>query len=340
MTALAFLAEIALVLVLVEVARRLALASGAVARPNPIVRSHRKPVAYLGGAGLILGWVAILALLGEAGRETWLRAATALVFAAFGTWDDLRAFGPAFKFAVQGAIGAIYLALVGTPLDLVFGFRLLVLVTAINAFNLIDVMDGLLCLVSAIAVAGLLLAPGLAPGAMRPELLAMLAGLCALFLFNRPPARIYAGDAGSLTLGFLVGAWLIDAANQLPAPEALSLVGLCIAPAIELPLLMTARMSRGLSPFRGSPDHFALRLQDRLGWSKWQVLGATAIVGTAYAIGLPLAATSLPLPAFIGVAVLAAALGLAIGAALWRIPPTVAVARALPISPATAPTTK
>ena len=214
----------------------------------PRVRSHRQPVPYLGGAGLIVGWVAIVALLGAPGPDTWLRIATALAFVAFGTWDDLRPFGPTVKLVVQVAICAAYLAWSGTPPGLTFAWKLLALATVVNAFNLIDVMDGLLCLVSAIAVAGLLFVPGLAPDALRPELIAMLAGLCALFFFNRPPARIYAGDAGSLTLGFLVGAWLLHAADHLPAPAGLSLVGLVAAPAIELPLLVVARLSRGLSP--------------------------------------------------------------------------------------------
>ena len=57
---------------------------------------------------------------------------------------------------MQSALCAGYLLLVGTPPGPAFGFRLLLLVTLVNAYNIIDVMDGLLCLLVGLAVVALL----------------------------------------------------------------------------------------------------------------------------------------------------------------------------------------
>jgi UDP-GlcNAc:undecaprenyl-phosphate GlcNAc-1-phosphate transferase len=197
-------------------------------------------------------------------------------------------------------------------------------VSLVNAFNLIDVMDGLLCVVTGIAAIGLLAAPGLVSGATHLEIGVLLAGLAAFFLFNRPPAHIYAGDGGSMPLGFLIGAWILDAPRPDSPLHALARVGLCAAPALELLLLIPARLQRGLSPLRGSPDHFALRLQDQLGWSKRRVLAVTAVAGSLFALAPWLVAHA---PA--GTAAILAAFAITVGAiawfALWRIPPRPAV---------------
>jgi UDP-GlcNAc:undecaprenyl-phosphate GlcNAc-1-phosphate transferase len=311
--------------------RRLALAFGAVARPNPIVRSHRKPVPYFGGLAVVLVWLVLLAgssaLAGHPiARDTMARMASALALVVFGAWDDLHAFGPGVKFAIQLVICSGYLGVVG-PLDLGSRiFQLLVLLSLINAFNFIDVMDGLLCAVTAVAVGGLLIAPNLMPMTTRRELEYLLAGLGTLFIFNAPPARVFSGDAGSMTLGFLVGAWLLTVGSTVAPNVALSLAGVCALPALELALLIPARLRRGLSPFRGSPDHFALRLQDQLGWSKWRVLAMSSACAALFALA-PWFALVLTRRWATCVAVVFVLSGAALWYGLWRIPPATRVER-------------
>ena len=309
----------------IAVARRVATARGLVARPNPIVQSHRAPVPYLGGTALIAAYLALLAgswaLAGALpARDVLARSVVALAFVGFGTWDDARPFGPWFKLLAQSVLCAAYLLAAGTPMESGLGLKLLILVGLVNAYNIIDVMDGLLCLVAGLAVLGLLATPSLAPAHLVPELVVMLVGLCVLFLFNRPPASIYAGDAGALTLGFLVGAWSLAAAGGAVAQRALPVAGLWAIPLLELALVIPARLGQGRSPLRGSPDHFSLRLQDQAGWSKWRVLGVTAVVGSCFAaapwVAAHLAASAVALYMLGGAATAGAAWLL-----LWRIPP-------------------
>jgi UDP-GlcNAc:undecaprenyl-phosphate GlcNAc-1-phosphate transferase len=308
-----------------EAARRLAWAIGFVVQPNPIVRSHRSPVPYLGGVALVLAYLALLAGSPSRGGSPLCgdavgRGLGALAFAAFGTCDDVRALPPAVKLLGQLAICGAYLALTGEPLSPGLLLKLLVLTTLVNAYNLIDVMDGLLCLLASVAALGLLATPDLAPLCLRHELALGLVGVGVIFLFNCPPARVYLGDAGSQALGFLIGSWCLAAGLGAGPLRTLSLAGLCAVPLLELALLVPARLARGSSPFRGSPDHFALRLQDQLRWSKWQVLTAAGSAGALFALAPWLAARLAP-SGFAAYVLGATALAAGLWYGVWRIPP-------------------
>lgn len=309
----------------IAAAGRLAPRLGMVARPNPIVRSHRAPVPYLGGTALVAAYLALLAgswWLGGAppARDVLARSAAALTFVVLGTWDDARPLGPWSKLMIQSLVCAGYLLVTGTPAGPGLAIKLLVLVTLMNAYNIIDVMDGLLCVLAGLAVLGLLAIPASATAHLLPELVLMLIGLGMLFPFNRPPARIYAGDAGSLTLGFLVAAWGLAALGNGDAVAALPIAGLWAVPLLELALVVPARLRQGRSPLQGSPDHFALRLQDQLGWSKWRVLGVAAATGACFAAA-PWVAVHLATPVIALYTVACAGAAVIAWLALWRIPP-------------------
>ena len=251
--------------------RPLALRLGIVNHPNPIVPQHRHAVAYLGGVGIFLGIVVTVAgavVAGWKGRYVGsphtliaLSAGSAL-FLALGIADDLRAFSPALKFAMQICIASLAVILglrfrfTGwVPLD--SAASAFCILTLVNAFNLIDVCDGLLGSLSVVMFLGF--------GLIRPEMMVaatIVAGACAGFLvFNAPPARIFLGDAGSHLLGFLAAAFLLGApgpASKMGLVQMLLIVGV---PLFELSFLIVVRWRKGLKWWRGSPDHFALRLQ-------------------------------------------------------------------------------
>jgi len=316
---------------LIEIARRVALAAGVVSRPNPIVSAHRRPVPYLGGVGLILGYaIALVWVVPGAGAATGpqlARLVTALALMTLGTWDDLSPLGPWPKLNVEALLCGGYLLATGEPWGTRFVIELGLMVMLVNAYNLIDVMDGLLCVTATAAFLGLLGARGTRP--LRVELEALAVGMGVLFLFNRPPARIYAGDAGSLPIGFLVAALVRSAVPADAGVGALALLGVCAVPVLEIALLVPARLAAGRSPLRGSPDHFALRLQDQLHWSRPRVLFASALVCAALALA-PLAFDRLPARLAIAYAAAALALGAWCWSAVWRIPPR-ADARARPV---------
>ena len=212
-----------------------------------------------------------------------------LLFLALGILDDLKSLQPGPKFCVQVA-AAVVAVLAGNnsvicgiaPVDGILSA--LWILTLVNAFNFIDVCDGLL---GGLAVIGLLLIAALLPA---HSLLCMaLAGSCVGFLFlNWPPARIFLGDAGSHLLGFVVASLLLTLGRERNdlwpwVPQAMLIVGV---PLFELVFITVVRIRKGIPWWRGSPDHFPLRLQqaglsrlsaDITAWIMAALLGITAL---------------------------------------------------------------
>ena len=293
--ALAVLVSAAVCGLLIPVAFRWRL----VDRPG-IRKTHRRAVAYLGGLGVLSGagiafamlfrWLDLDARLGE--RLATLAACTlpALGGLGLGLWDDVADLRPRYKFLIQASIAfafslfayrlhALHLpGFMPWPLDPVLGtlgtaFFMLALV---NGFNMIDGSDGLCTGVSAASLAMVAVA---AAGLEQPLvcLLALVSsGACLGFLFwNRAPARMYLGDAGSQGLGFLVSALLLALGNGLPGQDRsapwqpfhyhlLILTMLAGFPALEVTLTVLRRGLQGRSLGRGDQGHLHHRLQ-RLG---------------------------------------------------------------------------
>ena len=291
-------------------ARALATRAGIVNQPNPHVPQHRRPVAYLGGAGIgagiVLAWVlgALLARSADGGGllesvaaveigAWWRLVLPAALFLGLGVWDDLRVFSPRAKFAFQVCI-AVLTVLLGCRVELT-GWTLLdgavsvfLIVSFVNAFNMTDVCDGLVAL---LAMAGFVWAAVL--GADAVLMMGFTGATLGFWLLNRPDASIFLGDAGTHLLGFLAAVSLLDPALGVvayrsawmaaiePASSvwstvwvwwaALSCFGL---PLFELIFLIAVRSRRGAPVYMGSSDHYSLRLQ-AAGLSKWATLGVS-----------------------------------------------------------------
>lgn len=270
----AFLLSAGLSLAATAAARWIALRFEFVAPPNAILRDQRGPVPYLGGMGILVGFAAAALIHGPRleTASTWLIAGCGIL-AFLGLMDDWKSFRPAFKLGAQALAVALSLA-VGAWFDPAGGcirgftgiaiadafFSGVFLLTVINAVNFIDVADGLAATVAAVT----LFLWGAIPG-QTPHADAMLAaaGACAGFLvWNRPPARIYMGDCGSHLLGFLLGAAALSARPAVPVglwvPAALLWTGV---PLFELLFITAVRVRKGLPWWKGSPDHYSVRLK-------------------------------------------------------------------------------
>ncbi|MGH9889136.1 MAG: MraY family glycosyltransferase, partial [bacterium] len=123
------------------------------------------------------------------------------------------------------------------------------IVIVANAFNLIDGIDGLTAGVSVITALTVFLLAN-QNGATVPVIAALaLSGALAGFLrFNLPPARIFLGDAGALSIGYLTAVLALASYQKSPAAVAL-IVPLLV---LGLPLLDTilAVIRRGSSHLR------------------------------------------------------------------------------------------
>ena len=289
------------------IARAIALRLGFVSHPNPIIPQHTNPVAYLGGAGLAVAIVVVAyagRFFGTVPLYIWLPA---LLFLILGVIDDLRPFSAGRKLVLQSAIAALAVTL-GFRADvsgiavldalIAFGW----IIALVNAVNVTDVCDGLVAGVSVpLFLALALLNPARAPLAVA------VAGACAGFLFfNRPPATIFLGDAGSHLLGFLAA--VLTPLSSRSFPAALLVTGVFL---FELVFLIFVRTRKGLRWWLGSRDHFALRLQ-AAGLSKTQtdlVAVGAGIVSAAMAVAASAAHPYVQLALLAFAAILAIAAG-------------------------------
>lgn len=280
-----------------------ALTYDIVDRPDGNLKQHQRPVAYLGGMAVYLSFLATLALTFDFSSEVLglLLAATMVIL--LGIIDDLKPLGP--KIKLVGQIIAIfvlikcgiYIDIIMMPdwLDILLTFFWMLAV--INAFNIIDIMDGLSAGVGLIA-ALVLFVVGLMNGhAMMAVMSLALAGALLGFLrYNFNPATIYLGDAGSMFIGLMLGTLAMIGVygdnNQAGVLAPLVILGV---PLYDTLLVMYLRRRKGMPVIQGSPDHFALRLR-KSGLSTRQtvlVTYAAACVLGAAALGMQLAATAM-----------------------------------------------
>ena len=237
-------------------------------------KAHRTPTPYLGGAAVIASTVlAAIALGGLTGDLVLIAALTGGLWAV-GTVDDRIALSPRWRVAASVAAG-IVLWLLGlgwgvfgvAALDL--ALTVLWIVGLVNAFNLMDNLDGATGTVAAVSATGIG-ALALIDGNAETAIFALaLAGACLGFLrFNLArPARIFLGDGGSMPIGFLVAALALRSAEGHPMSGAAvlagsMLVGLAI---LDTTLVVVSRRRRGVSLVTAGRDHLTHRVLEQMG---------------------------------------------------------------------------
>jgi UDP-GlcNAc:undecaprenyl-phosphate/decaprenyl-phosphate GlcNAc-1-phosphate transferase len=274
-----FVAAVATVRLGIAVARR----AGFVAQPNPIVENHKRPVPMGGGVAVVLLLLLVTALLALIGRVPARIPLGILPVFVVALVDDLRALPPTLKFLTQCLSVVVYLVL-GPVKGWLVAPAALFMVTTQNAWNQIDIMDGLLGRVAMIGFLGLAACFGLA-GDFTPQMLCCIlaAGLMAGFLvWNRHPARVFLGDTGSVGMGTLFAIMVLEA---LPAAPRMVLPLLVTGgiPYFELGFLIVERPKRGIRFYRKSTDHFALRLLHH-GHSVPAIVNSVAVIAVALAL--------------------------------------------------------
>ncbi|MCK4648258.1 undecaprenyl/decaprenyl-phosphate alpha-N-acetylglucosaminyl 1-phosphate transferase, partial [bacterium] len=218
---LIFFSSLVLVLLLTPLARRGAFRFDILDHPRAPVKVHKEPVPYLGGIAIFLAFLVpviagfFLLNIPEEGRKQLLGILLGgAIIIALGLGDDLEGFSAKTKLFVE-SLAAIVLIMFGVRLKFLpfwpsIPLTILWVVGIINAFNIIDIMDGLSS--GVVFIASLALIAIALPGEQAFVILACaaLAGACLGFLrYNFFPAKIYMGDAGSLFLGFTLAALAI-----------------------------------------------------------------------------------------------------------------------------------
>jgi UDP-N-acetylmuramyl pentapeptide phosphotransferase/UDP-N-acetylglucosamine-1-phosphate transferase len=304
----------ALIALLLPALRRYALA-----RPNAR-SSHVEPTPQGGGIAVVVA-TAIVALAAttltgsppERVQLAWVLGATAFM-AAVGAVDDMRAVPVLPRLLLQTL--AVVVVIAALPQDLRFApplpwwlERTVVALAALWFVNLVNFMDGIdwMTVAEAVPVTGGLAAVGFI-GALPPTAttaaLALFGAVLGFAPFNRPVARLFLGDVGSLPIGLLL-AWmlmLLAGSGHIAAAVLLPLYYLA-----DASLTLLRRLIAGEQVWQAHRTHFYQRATD----GGFKVI---EIVGRVFAVNLGLAAlavVSVAVPAWwISIATFAAGAGL------------------------------
>jgi UDP-N-acetylmuramyl pentapeptide phosphotransferase/UDP-N-acetylglucosamine-1-phosphate transferase len=297
----------------------------AMAKPNAR-SSHRIPTPQGGGiavtvATLLAGGAAI-AFAGTPALTIPFTVFAACVFiAVVGFADDVRSLPVVPRLLLQAA--AVAAVVFAAPDDLriipacpIWLERAMALVAGLWFVNLVNFMDGLDLITTAEAVpvtvaVALLGIFGLVPTSTTIVAAALCGALLGFAPFNRPVARIFLGDVGSLPIGLLLGWCLLELAwhQQFAAALLLPLYYLT-----DATLTLLRRMARREPFWAAHRSHYYQRATDN-GFTVWRVVGEVFALNVVLAL---LAIASVVLNSLAADIVLLLAGALAVAALLYR----------------------
>lgn len=254
-------------------------------------KDHKIGISRLGGVAIFCSFTITMLMfsrLADFHADNYLLTSAIILFAV-GLKDDLSGVNPSTKFGMQFIIAGIMVVLSDVRLTSLYGvfgiydlayplsviFSIAVIMFVVNAFNLIDGIDGLAGATGMVINFSL----GTMFALMEQTALACLAfslvGATLAFLkFNLTPAKIFMGDTGSLLLGFVsvvltikfielnkVGSGIVYFSS---APSIA--VALLVGPLFDTIRVFILRTIKNGSPFAADRNHIHHRLL-RLGLS-------------------------------------------------------------------------
>jgi UDP-N-acetylmuramyl pentapeptide phosphotransferase/UDP-N-acetylglucosamine-1-phosphate transferase len=267
---------------------------------------HFTPIPSLGGIGIfaaLMLTVSTMVSFSEAPGLQYFIGASVIIF-FLGLKDDILLISPMKKFAGQ-LIAAFLLVYPGhfqltslhgflglTALPPIFSqiFSYITILVVVNAFNLIDGIDGLagsLGLVSTLFFGVVFAIEKDFSFALLS--FSMAASLLAFLSYNYSPAKIFMGDTGSLLLGLVNAVLVIRFINTASLPG--TVLQFSAAPAIGfaalfVPLMDTLRVTivrvyKGRSPFAPDVNHIHHLLMKK-GLTHMQITGILGLLAIAF----------------------------------------------------------
>jgi UDP-N-acetylmuramyl pentapeptide phosphotransferase/UDP-N-acetylglucosamine-1-phosphate transferase len=261
---LAGLASVGLIVLMGPLFARYALA-----RPNAR-SSHEAPTPQGGGVAVVLGGfmaLAAIALFDPAGRAPFAGlmplAAAVMMLMALGVADDIFSLAPLPRLALQAvAVGAAVAtlpaelhALPVVPLAVERGVEIVAMLWFVNLVNFMDGIDWITVAETVPITAGLLILALLDAVPQTPALIAsaLLGAMLGFAPFNRPVAKLFLGDGGSLPIGLVLGWLLVQLAGNGHLAAALLLPLYYLADAT---ITLLRRMARGERITQAHRSHF------------------------------------------------------------------------------------
>ncbi len=227
-------------------------------------KQHQSPMPMAGGIVIIVSLLVCTLLFGWYSTKEILGILIGMsVIFTFGVLDDWKGFGVKQKIFGQ-LLGTIILVLSGIQVLLFESEVLNIFLTVfwvigiVNAFNFVDSMDGLALGLAGIASGFLLLVTIEADQRLLAALTAGILGVCiGSAFYNLPPARMFLGDSGAQSLGYLMAS--IGMAYNPVGLEKLASwyvpILLLGVPIFDTALVVFSRLKRDAKVYQASHDH-------------------------------------------------------------------------------------
>ncbi len=250
----------------------------------------------------------------EQSARLWTLLAGGTALTLLGLFDDRRGLDWRLRIGAQTVVATV-LVLMGWRLHVFFDAPLLMgalsvfwIVGLVNSFNMLDNMDGLsagVAAISATMLAAVMLLPPVMllpsavlltvsePVAFQPQLfvggflLVVVGALLGFLWHNRPPARLFMGDAGSYLIGYLLAMATLTATfagDDVPRHAILAPLCVLAVPLYDTLTVVAIRLRDGRSPFQGDKSHFSHRLVE-LGMTKAQAVGTIYLTTATCGLG-------------------------------------------------------
>ena len=299
---------------------------GIVDRPDSERKLQRKPIALGGGVAVYLALIATFAItilldreffggvLGSVSVNWYLLFIAAAGILIVGLVDDAISMRGRQKLLAQCLIMTGLVAS-GTIIDSVnvLGYHLslgvfaypvtvLWLIFAVNALNLIDGADGMATTAGCIICIGLGFL-SLQSGSQLTGIVgfALAASLAGFLVFNKPPATIYLGDAGSMMIGLFVGVLAIWSNFKESTVLASAPIAILAIPLFDSTAAIIRRVLTGRSIYATDRAHLHHLLQEKYGHGKMLMFVAVLCALTT-ALSVLSVSYGQPWLAFVGVA--------------------------------------
>ena len=284
---------------LTPLVRKIALRIEILDAPTESHKTHKEAIPYLGGVAIIIGTclTTYLAIFVSEQASTLSLASAVLIPAVLmgviGLVDDIKKLSPWPRFIAQNLFGLVIAVILiatrtlGSPtgntiIDVAITTLWIVGIT--NSINFFDNVDGGAS--GTVAISSLFLFFLAFQGgqyAIAALSLVLTGATTGFLLWNKPPARIYMGDAGALFLGILIATLTLRFDPNpiyLSASFALPILLLAV-PILDTSVAVISRARRRISPFQGGQDHLSHRLM-RAGFSKRQAVLSLWLISTFY----------------------------------------------------------
>jgi UDP-GlcNAc:undecaprenyl-phosphate GlcNAc-1-phosphate transferase len=240
---------------------------------------HLNPIASLGGVGIFasIALTALLTISFSKNPEFQYILAAAFIMFFLGIKDDILVISPVKKLLGQVLSSILLVSSGGVQIKNMHGFMgiqelhpvvsfifsFFTIIVFINAFNLIDGVDGL---ASSLGIMASILLGAYFSWAGSPAYavlsFCMAGSLVAFILYNFQPAKIFMGDTGSLTIGLISAVLVVKFINLAPVNPQFQIKGvpalafsLVFIPLMDTFRVFALRIIKGRSPFSADRNH-------------------------------------------------------------------------------------